>query len=146
MKIQQFFTKHFTVIQTCLFILLLIFSFVLCFWISSKVITRPSTPEKIEYMKQIAFEIYENSDSNLIEAPEDIHIEKTPTKIIVSEYYHSGKLEATLKNGELVFTYNNQTLGAIFLNTLVGLMGFLITCYILIKIDEKKNAKNRYSY
>lgn len=108
---------------------------------------KPLNESQFDLYEKIAQDIYEQRDQSIVEAPDGVLVEKTATSITVkSSFGYTGKVEAKLRNGELVFTRTSGTAESVCMSTILGaaFVFIFILCYAFVStihetITEKKN-------
>lgn len=120
--------------------------FIAGYIISANFFKKTLNESQLDFYEEVARDVYEHGDQIIVEAPNNVTISKTATTITIEpEFGFVGKVEAKLKNGELVFTRVAGIGESIFMNILMGILFVLV--YILFgsliwkiydKIKEKK--------
>lgn len=126
--------------------------FIVGYIVSANFLNKPSNECQLDFYQEVARYVYEHGDQVIVEAPDDLIISKTATTITVkSKFGFVGKVDAKLKDGELVFTRVAGTGESIFSNILLGILFVLIYTlsgslifgiYVRIKKKEIRKMKN----
>ena len=110
--------------------------------ISANFLKKPLNENQFDLYEKVAQDVYEHGNQIIVEAPNDVTISKTATTITVKpKFGFAGKVEAKLKNGELVFTRFTEKGESIFFNILMGIE-FVLVYILLVLIIWKIRDKN----
>lgn len=119
------------------------------YFLMTLVLNKPCSENTLDYLEQVAYDVYEQKNNIIVEAPQDVEvtINSTNIEIKTSKWNETGKVIASLENGELVIERTKDRAGAITLGVLLGVVFFLIGVLILFQVEEllerKTNKKNK---
>lgn len=101
---------------------------------------RPFSEDEWKLCETIAKTTYDSSGNAMIELPKHFSVDVSASKIAVSHEIKPSILEATLKDGELIFTRYPGTLERIFASIVIAtftpLTLTLIICIIILFFDD----------
>ncbi len=127
-------------------IVLAVALFIAGYIISANFLKKPLNESQLDFYEEVARDVYEHGDQIIVEAPNNVTISKTATTITIRpEFGFVGKVEAKLKNGELVFTRVAGTGESIVMNILTGIafvVAYILFGSIIGKIHDKIKKKN----
>lgn len=143
-KVKQVYVQHKNVIQIIFAVIIGIAFFASGFLISSSLLEKPLiSNNEFEFYEQVARDVYNQGNKTIYEVPDGVSLKKTDTSITVSSAKVSvrGKVVATLQNGELVCVYDAETVEAILINSLIGILFVFVWVIIVAFIHEKKKKR-----
>lgn len=115
--------------------------FATAFFVSSTFIFKTASDSQLEIYEQVAINVYEQNNQNIIEVPDGICVEKTPTAITVTKFGNFGKVVAKIKDGKLVVTRDLETACSITLSIFIGILFSIIYLLEFGSIYYKKQEK-----
>ena len=125
-------------------IVLAVALFIAGYIVSVNFFKKPLNESQLDFYEEIAQDVYEHDDQIIVEAPNNVTISKTATTITIKpEFGFVGKVEAKLKNGELVFTRVAGTGESIFMSIFMGIAFVLM--YVLLGADGRNRTGTVYS-
>lgn len=135
-KAKDLYNSHKVQINLVGFILLfVVLPFIIGFTLSAKFATAPLSDSDYAYMEQIARNVYEQGNDNIIyEMTEGINIEIDATTITVSKDGHVGKVTAKLQNGELLTERVHNYEDGIARNILTGIIYSIILAATIVVV------------
>lgn len=141
-NVRQMYAQHKDVIQNAGFAILLIAIFISGFLLSWNFMMKPLNDGEFELCEQVARDVYYQKWQALDEAPENVSVTTTSTTITVrlsdtAFRGYRGNVVAKLQNGELVITRNYETVYAIIVSIMTGILFIALLYYIGTKIYVK---------
>lgn len=89
------------------------------------------TTEQLKYFEEVAKDVYSQKPSVLYEVPDDVNVSMDDFSITVSDssFRVTGSVTASIKDGKLVFEYDDGNFDRILLSLLISLAS-VMTIYI----------------
>ncbi len=117
-------------------------------WLTLGVFKRPLTNDELKHYRQIAQQVYDNSDGSILAVvPDEVKVEITSEKIVVKPSSgHAGGVEAKLMSGILVFEDDDGFVSSTWLGMLIGIMCMLVyltVSFVAYAIYCKNKAHNQ---
>lgn len=147
-KLKEIYSQHKDAIKAAMGIIIAIMLFTSGFLISWNFMQKPLNDSQFKLCEQVVRDVYEQKGADIIvEAPEgySIVITETTIKVGLKNKFYRGEVVAKLQNGELVFTRDMKTGGAIFVSIVMGILFVLITT-VIIWISESILKKIRQRF
>ncbi len=142
---KNFYKKHKNEIKKIVIVITAIILFISGYLICWNLLEKPMSNEDFKRCEIIAQDVYEQRENVIVEVPEEFWVKMDATTITVelSDYFVRGKVNASLHNGELVFTHNLETADAVIFSMMVGYLFFAVGALIYCGIGAIKEKRNK---